>query len=117
MTKLKAREDQQAVYFQRLDNNIRQHLRALLTPALIDEHRKTPLGKHSDSLERVLNYFRRPPHFGLYAQGLNTFRMIALPVAPSTMPAFIDDVIYATKSEAAHAIFLAHVTLLQAGES
>ncbi|HEX3689204.1 MAG TPA: hypothetical protein VHV28_05885 [Solirubrobacteraceae bacterium] len=36
-------------------------LRPLLTPELIAEHRRAPLGQHSDPLQRVLNYFGALP--------------------------------------------------------
>jgi branched-chain amino acid transport system permease protein len=31
-------------------------LRPLITPQLVEEHRRAPLGPHSDALQRVLNY-------------------------------------------------------------
>jgi hypothetical protein len=31
-------------------------LRPLITPEIVDEHRRSPLGQHSDALQRVLNY-------------------------------------------------------------
>lgn len=36
---------------------MRAWLRPLITPELVAEHRRTPLGQHSDNLQRVLNYF------------------------------------------------------------
>jgi hypothetical protein len=36
---------------------MRASLRPLITQDLVAEHRRTPLGQHSDSLQRVLNYF------------------------------------------------------------
>jgi hypothetical protein len=36
---------------------MRASLRPLITPALVAEHRRTPLGQHSDPLQRLLNYF------------------------------------------------------------
>ncbi len=40
---------------------MRASLRPLITPELIAEHRRTPLGQHSDPLQRVLNYFGALP--------------------------------------------------------
>lgn len=40
---------------------MRASLRPLITPELIAEHRATPLGQHSDALQRVLNYFGSLP--------------------------------------------------------
>ena len=51
--------DRDQIYQQRFDKQLRTHLKTLITPALIEEYRASPLGQHSDDLERVLNYFRR----------------------------------------------------------
>jgi branched-chain amino acid transport system permease protein len=36
-------------------------LRPLITPELIAEHRRVPLGQHTEPLQRVLNYFGALP--------------------------------------------------------
>jgi hypothetical protein len=36
-----------------------ERVRPLVTPEVIDEHRRTPIGKHSDELERILVHLRR----------------------------------------------------------
>jgi hypothetical protein len=41
-------------------------LSALVTPELIDEHRRRPIGAHSSELERVLRHLRRQPTAGKY---------------------------------------------------
>ena len=51
--------DRQALYFERFDARISRKILALIDADLIEEHRRRPLGQHSDRLERVLNYFRR----------------------------------------------------------
>ena len=33
-----------------------ESLRPLLTPEIVEEHRRAPLGPHSDGLQRLLNY-------------------------------------------------------------
>lgn len=46
---------------------IEQHLVALVTPALVDEHRLAPGGPHSPALARVLAYLRQAPTEGKLA--------------------------------------------------
>jgi branched-chain amino acid transport system permease protein len=116
MDHLQERADQQLHYFERFDRNIRHYLRTILSDELIEEHRISPLGRHSDALERVLNYFRRPPHFGLYADKSGSLRMIHLPVIPGEGPQFVSETLYQNKEEGAHAVFLAHVDLLCKGD-
>jgi branched-chain amino acid transport system permease protein len=37
-----------------------------ISEEIIEEHRKNPIGQHSDDLQRVLHYFRRQPSEGKY---------------------------------------------------
>ncbi len=106
--------DQQLVALARFDERLRAQLRALLTDDLIAEHRARPLGQHSDALERILNYFRRPPRFGLYSRKTcREYQLIALPVARGSVPAPLDETVYTDKDTALHAVFLKHIELLQ----
>lgn len=52
-------EDRQTEYFVKFDERIRKQLLTIITDDLIEEHRRKPLGQHSDALDRLLNYFRR----------------------------------------------------------
>lgn len=107
--------DQQRVYLQRFEARLRSHLRTLIDDELIEEHRRKPLGQHSDALERVLNYFRRPAKFGLYSPTpCREFQVIGFPVAMGEPPTPLDDVIYTDKNEALHAVFLKQVDALRA---
>ena len=105
----KPRPDQQLVYFARFDERLRKHLHSLLTDELIAEHKASPQGKHSDGLERVLNYFRRPPKYGLYSRSATEYQLIGLPVAPGGSPEPLNGRIFTSKDAATHAVFLRHV--------
>jgi hypothetical protein len=48
-----------AVYLQVERHILESEIRPRVTPAIIEEHRKRPIGKHSDELERVLIYLRK----------------------------------------------------------
>ena len=49
------------------ERELRNKLRGWINPEIIEEHRRSPLGQHSDHLERILNYFRKAPIPDKYA--------------------------------------------------
>lgn len=107
--------DKQAIAYRRFDKRLRDRLKALITPALIEEHRNAPLGPHSDDLARVLNYFRRgemPDKYAILQDGPPhawTYSVMALSGEPGKPPRVVDDKTYATRDEAYHAVFLLRV--------
>jgi hypothetical protein len=50
---------EQDAYLDADDRLFEERVRPLITPEVIDEHRRTPIGKHSDELERILLHLRR----------------------------------------------------------
>lgn len=107
--------DKQLIALTRFNARLRAHLKSLITDALIEEHRQQPLGQHSDDLERVLNFFRRPPRFGLYSKhACTSYQVIALPVPAGASPEPIDAQVYTDQNAAMHAVFLHHVAALRA---
>jgi branched-chain amino acid transport system permease protein len=50
-----------AVVGERFHAKLRTSLRPLITADLVAEHRRLPLGQHSEPLQRVLNYFGALP--------------------------------------------------------
>lgn len=103
-----------AVFTARLKDEIRQ----LITPALIAEHRRQPLGPYSDALGRVVNFFRRPPSFGLYSPvPMREWQIIALPITPGSAPAPLDAQRYTSEEDAIHAVFLRHIDALTAEQA
>lgn len=107
--------DKQAIAYRRFDKRLRDRLKALITPALIEEHARAPLGPHSDELSRVLNYFRRgemPDKYAILQDGPPhawTYAVMALSGEPGKPPRVVDDKTYATRDEAYHAVFLLRV--------
>lgn len=109
--------DRQLIVYERFTAKLKQQLRKLITEDLIDEHRRQPLGQHSDGLERVLNFFRRPPRYALYARVPCTeYRVVRLPVAPGSEPQPVDSTVYTDENEAMHAVFLMHVADMMRGD-
>ena len=113
-------EDRDRVYRERFDERLRAHLRTLITPALIEEYRASPLGQHSDDLERVLNYFRRAPFEGKYVlfelEANRAYKIVTTTGADGGLPEDVDGTIYTDKNEALHAVFLKRVAALMAGD-
>lgn len=114
-------QDRDLIYHQRFDARLRAHLRTLITPALIEEHRANPIGQHSDSLERVLNYFRRAPLDGKYAlfelEPNRKYKIMVTTGRGGGLPQDTDEEVYTDKNDALHAVFLKRVQALMAGDS
>ena len=106
-------QNKDLIYYKRFEAALRAQLKPLVTPELIEEHRQKPIGQHSDSLERVLNYFRRAPAEGKYAlfelEPNRKYKVIVTTGWRDELPADADGKIYTDKNEALHAIFLKRV--------
>ena len=105
--------DQDEVYRRRFEEMQRDYLRRLVTPEVIEEHRRSPQGQHSEALERLLIYFRRRPLVGKYAiaavEPFKGYRIVALSGHRGVPPRAIDDKIYVSPAEAHHGVFLRRV--------
>jgi branched-chain amino acid transport system permease protein len=96
---------------------IRDKLREWITPEIIEEHRLSPLGQHSDHLERILNYFRKQPVSNKYVvyceSAFQAYRVVALSGIPGVPPRLVDDKTYSNLDEAYHAVFLRRINDLK----
>jgi branched-chain amino acid transport system permease protein len=105
--------DQGEVYRRRFEEMQRDFLKTLLTPEVVEEHRRSPQGQHSEALERLLIYFRRGPQAGKYAitadQQLKAYRIVALSGQRGVPPREVEDKVYASAAEAQHGVFLRRV--------
>lgn len=106
--------DKQAIYFRRFQKRLRDRLKALITPAMIEEHRLNPLGQHTDALSRVLNHFRRGEVADKYAIMRQTgqfhaYKIVAFSGTRGAPPRLVDDRVYHDINEAYHAVFLLRV--------
>jgi hypothetical protein len=103
---------EQEVY-ERLDALIVEwYVRPLVTPELVEEHRRNPLGHHSDALERVLRYVRRSRGRleGAYVivalEPYRSFAIGTLSAQRGVSPAIDRSEIFASREEAEHAVFV-----------
>jgi branched-chain amino acid transport system permease protein len=105
--------DKDLIYWRRYDKMQRDFLKTLISPELIEEHRKKPLGQHSEPLERVLLYFRRAPQVDKYAiiavEPFKAFRIVALSGQRGVAPRIVEDKIYTSQEDAYHGVFLRRV--------
>ncbi len=106
--------DKQELYYRRFDKRLRDRLKGMITPGLIAEHKADPLGRHSDALARVLNYFRRGEMADKYVihrmrPAEERFRIVAVSGERGRPPRVVDDREYTDIKEAYHAVFLLRV--------
>jgi len=105
--------DKDTVYWRRYDKMQRDYLKTLVTPEVIEEHRSSPLGQHSEPLERLLLYFRRQPQVDKYAitvvEPFKAYRIVALSGHRGVAPRVVEDKVYASTAEAYHGVFLRRV--------
>lgn len=107
MTNTALPADRQLLVYARFTEELKAEIRPLITEDLIEEHRRRPLGQHSDTLMRLLNMFRRAPAYALYSRiPCQEFQVIRLPVTEGSEPTPVDNVIYTDQNEALHAVFL-----------
>lgn len=109
--------DRQLQVFEDWDRKQQQRIRTLITDDLIEEHERSPLGQHSDTLERVLAYFRRQPTAGKYLVVADKpwaeYRVAVLSGQRGEPAVVLDEGPYPTEDAATHAVFLRRVNDLQ----
>mgnify|MGYP006268755635 CR=1 FL=1 len=100
------------------ERRLRDILRGWISPEIIAEHERKPLGQHTDHLERMLNYFRKAPIPDKYAvyceEPFARYRVVALSGLPGVPPRIVDDKTYESLDAAYHAVFLRRVNDLRA---
>jgi branched-chain amino acid transport system permease protein len=105
--------DKDMVYWRRYDKMQRDYLKTLVTPEVIEEHRRSPLGQHSEPLERLLLYFRRQPQVDKYAitvvEPFKAYRIVALSGHRGVAPRVVEDKVYGSAEEAYHGVFMRRV--------
>jgi branched-chain amino acid transport system permease protein len=105
--------DKDMVYWRRYDKMQRDYLKTLVTPEVIEEHRRSPLRQHSEPLERLLLYFRRQPQVDKYAitvvEPFKAYRIVALSGHRGVAPRVVEDKVYGSAEEAYHGVFMRRV--------
>lgn len=108
-----AMHDRDIVYRHYFDAKQIQYLQILVCDEVIDEHKRKPLGQHTEPLERLLLHFRRREMADKYAvkrdSATSRFSIIALSGVRGTPPRAVKGLDYATVDEAYHGIFLLQI--------
>ncbi|MEG6508856.1 hypothetical protein V6C03_07725 [Methyloligella sp. 2.7D] len=106
-------QDREVVYRERFDSYRRDFLKTLVTPEVIEEHKRSPFGQHSEPLERLLIYFRQQPLADKYAVKVVTpfkaYRLVAMSGHRGVAPRPVGDEVFPTAKEACHGVFLLHI--------
>lgn len=106
-------DNKDELFFRRFDKMQRDHLKKMICPEIIEEHRRRPLGQHSEALERVLYYFRRSPMDDKYAlhfiEASNSYKIIAFSGKRGVSPRVVEDREYESIDDAYHAIFMRRI--------
>ena len=93
-------QDKDTVYLRRFDKMQRDYLKTLVSSEVIDEHRRSPQGQHSEALQRLLIYFRSRPQVDKYAitvvELYKAYRIVALSGFRGVPPRVVEDKIYPT---------------------
>ena len=112
--------DQDVVYRQLFRKKQREYLRTVISDDIIEEHRKSPRGRHSEPLERLLLYFRYAPQDGKYVvkkdQKSNKFQIAQLSGERSAPLKNLGEH-YDRPEEAYHAIFLRRIREVQESDT
>lgn len=111
--------DKQNDYYEEFDRRIRHSLQALVSDEVIEEHRKKPLGQHSDALERLLNYFRRGGMAGKLGivqddPSVPAYKLARFSGARGLPSEVEEDRVYSSLDEAYHAAFVRRIDALMA---
>lgn len=103
-------QDRDIVVRERFDAFRREFLRTLVTPEVIEEHRRSPLGQHSERLERLLIYSRQRPLDERYAvlavEPFRKYQVVKLSGRRGAPPRIVDETVYASANDACHGLFL-----------
>ena len=113
MTTHELLRDRSVIAVERFEARTRASIRRLLTKKTIAEHKRNPLGDHSDALKRVLNYLRRSstltPYVLVCTKPFREWRLAQLSGERGKAPTFIDAPTYGSEAQAMHALFLKRV--------
>jgi branched-chain amino acid transport system permease protein len=114
-------DDRDIIYRELFRKKQREYLRTVINDEIIDEHRKRPLGQHSEPLERLLLYFRTAPLKNKYVikhDGISRkYRIAKLSGEKDAPLKEISQGEYTTPEEAYHEVFLRRVRELLESDS
>jgi len=108
--------DKDELFYAYFTEKQRSFIKLILNDQVIEEHRRNPVGQHSEPLERILAYCRRLPLHEQLAlkkdSETETYMIIRLSGRRGVPPKVVDTHAYKTVTEAYHGIFLKQINAI-----
>ena len=95
------------------DRMTRAYLRTVISDELLEEHRRSPTGHHSEPLARLLAWCQRRPlqkQYAVKAESDGTFRIISMTGRRGVRPEYVGEARFASLEEARHGVLLRHIS-------
>lgn len=100
------------------DGMTRKYLLSVLSDDLIEEHRKKPMGHHSEPLARLLAWCQRRPldeQYSVRRMSDGGYRIIRMSGRRGVPPSYATDEVFQTVEDARHGVLLQHIKDLTGG--
>ena len=95
------------------DRMTRSYLLSVLSNDIIEEHRRSPTGHHSEPLARLLAWCQRrplPEQYAVKAEADGSFRLVSMTGRRGVPPTYIGESRFASLEEARHGVLLQHIS-------
>lgn len=95
------------------DRMTRSYLLTVLSDDLIEEHRRSPAGHHSEPLTRLLAWCQRRPlqqQYAVKAEADGTYRIVSMTGRCGVPPVYVGDARFASLDQARHGVLLRHIS-------
>lgn len=95
------------------DRMTRAYLLTVISDDLVEEHRRKPVGHHSEPLARLLAWCQRRPlseQYAVKAEADGTFRIVSMTGRRGARPAYIGEARFASLEEARHGVLRQHIS-------
>lgn len=95
------------------DRMTRAYLLTVISDDLIDEHRRSPAGHHSEPLSRLLAWCQRRPlphRYAVLAEAEGKYRIVSMTGRRGARPTYVGKARFASVDEARHGVLLRHIS-------
>ena len=96
-----------------LDRMTRAYLKTVISDALVEEHRRSPTGHHSEPLARLLAWCQRRPlseQYAVKAEADGSFRIVSMTGRRGVRPEYVGEARFASLEDARHGVLLRHIS-------
>ena len=95
------------------DQMTRAYLLTVISDDLVEEHRRSPTGHHSEPLARLLAWCQRrplPAQYAVKAEADGSFRIVLMSGRRGVRPSFLGETRFASLEDARHGVLLQHIS-------